>query len=213
MKIYIDESGDLGWKFDLPFRHGGSSRNLALTLLFLPDIRDNKPRKIIAGLYSKYGWVKEKKASTASALQRIEFCELAIALLHKYPDIKIDVIIANKTNVQSHIREDGNKLYNYMCGLVVPDYVEQEPIVEWIPDKRSIKVTSGNSLADYLQIKLWFDCAYKTKIIDNPRESHIDYNLQFVDWISHCVWLHFEHSVSDPFDILQSHIRIRRLFF
>jgi len=213
MKIYLDESGDLGWKFDLPFRHGGSSRCLVLTFLFLPVVRDNKPRKIIAGLYSKYGWVREKKASTATTNQRLEFCQHVVGLLKEYPDIKIDTIIANKTSLQSHIREDGNKLYNYMCGLVVPNYVEKEPVVEWIPDKRSIRVSSGNSLVDYLQIKLWFDCGYETKILDNPKESHTDYNLQFVDWVSHCVWLNFEHSAPDLLNILRPHIRIRRLFY
>jgi hypothetical protein len=29
--IYLDESGDLGWSFDAPFRRDGSSRNLTTT--------------------------------------------------------------------------------------------------------------------------------------------------------------------------------------
>jgi len=31
MKIYIDESGDLGWKLDKPNRNGGSSKFITIT--------------------------------------------------------------------------------------------------------------------------------------------------------------------------------------
>ena len=154
MQIYLDESGDLGWKFDEPYRQGGSSRYLSLAFLFLPIEHRNLPKKIIKKLYKKYRWVKEKKASDATSNQKLLFCKYAIGMLNSYPNIKIDVIVVKKTNVQPHIRTDSNKLYNYMSGLVIPDYVCDYDEVEFMPDERSIKVESGNSLIDYLQLKL-----------------------------------------------------------
>lgn len=31
--VYLDESGDLGWKFDAPYRSGGSSRYLTIAAI------------------------------------------------------------------------------------------------------------------------------------------------------------------------------------
>ena len=75
------------------------------------------------------------------------------------------------------------------------------------------KVKSGNSLSDYLQTVLWFDCSLTTKLINNPQESGKNYNLQFVDWIVHCVWSHFEDGETTVFDKLSPAIRVRQLFF
>jgi hypothetical protein len=38
--IYLDESGDLGWKFDGPYLGGGSSRYLTITALCVPPGKD-----------------------------------------------------------------------------------------------------------------------------------------------------------------------------
>ena len=35
--IYVDESGDLGWQFDQPFRAGGASRYLTVACLIVPS--------------------------------------------------------------------------------------------------------------------------------------------------------------------------------
>jgi hypothetical protein len=134
-------------------------------------------------------------------------------MLAAHRGIKIDCIVAKKENVQQHIRCDSNKLYNYMCRLVIPDYVQTEPKVEFIPDKRSIKVQSGSSLSDYLQTVLWFDCSARTRLIHCPQESHHNYNLQFTDWIAHCVWSHFEDGENVVFAKLAPAIRIRKLYF
>ncbi len=212
MKVYLDESGDTGWKFSHPFRTGGSSRFLCLAFLFVPSAHQKIPEKIIADLYKKYGWKNEKKASDASTNQKLEFCAAANQMLINHPEIKIDCIIASKEKVQSHIRTDPNKLYNYMCRLVVIDYVKHVPDFEFIPDKRTIKVESGNSLSDYLQTVLWFECCVKTKVLNNPQESHKHYNLQFIDWVAHCVWSHFEDSETRVFAEISQRIRIRKLF-
>src|SRR5882724_11104030 len=154
MRVYLDESGDMGWKFSHPFRQGGSSRYLCLAFLFLPKSHRKLPQRIIADLYKKYGWREEMKASLAVESQKLEFSFAVNQMLLSHPKIKIDCIVAKKENVKTHIRADANKLYNYMCKLVMIEYVKQVPQFVFIPDKRSIKVVSGNSLSDYLQIHL-----------------------------------------------------------
>jgi hypothetical protein len=44
MLIYLDESGELGWKFDAPYRKGGSSRYLTIASLVISP--DGKPTEL-----------------------------------------------------------------------------------------------------------------------------------------------------------------------
>jgi hypothetical protein len=47
MNLYLDESGDLGWKFDKPYRDGGSSRYLTIATLIIPQNLSHLPKRII----------------------------------------------------------------------------------------------------------------------------------------------------------------------
>ncbi len=213
MKILVDESGDLGWNFDKPYRAGGSSRYLTVACLIVPKSHYRRPRDIISQLYDKYHWASEKKAADASIDQKLDFCDRAKALLVKHPDIKLDVITVNKANVQAHIRKDPNKLYNYMLGLIIPDYVTKETRFTLVPDERSLKVKSQNSLKDYIQTKLWFDVGCGTTVIYQPGISSQDYTLQFVDWIAHCIWKGYEDGDKSFREVLGPVTNLRNLFF
>jgi len=164
-------------------------------------------------MYKKYGWTSEMKASQATKAQKLEFAASLNSTLSTKPEIKIESIVVKKENVQSHIRADANKLYNYMCKLVIVDYVKSIPGFEFVPDKRSIKVESGNSLSDYLQTVLWFEHNTATKLVNNPQQSDRNYNLQFVDWIAHCTWAHFEDGENEVFREISKRTKIRCLFF
>lgn len=203
----------MGWSFGKPFRMGGSSRFLTLAFLILPDEHLKKPKKVIAHLYQKFGWLSEKKASQATPSQKLLFCNHANRLLQTYQDIQVDVITVKKANVDTHIRSDSNKLYNYMVGLVVQDHVKDQESFALVLDERSIKVKSQNSLNDYLQIKLWFDVGSSTRVNCCPTTSTYNYTLQFVDWIAHCIWEYYEDGNDAYFKALGNVVRKRQLFF
>ena len=112
MQVYLDESGDTGWSFSFPYRAGGSSRYLCLAFLFVPKTHGKITRSIIVEMYKKCGWASEKKASSASPAQKLDFCGQMNKCLISHPEIKIDCIVVKKENVQEHIRRDPNKLYN-----------------------------------------------------------------------------------------------------
>ena len=69
------------------------------------------------------------------------------------------------------------------------------------------------NVSDYLQTVFWFECSAKTKLINNPQESDKNYNLQFVDWVAHCVWSHFEDGETVVFSEISKQIKQRQLFF
>jgi hypothetical protein len=215
MNIYVDESGDLGWKFDEPYNRGGSSRFLTITFLLVPKNLSHLPKRIVKKTYSKRkrSSGKELKGTDLTIIEMKDFANRTVELLTRNPEIEILAITVNKENVQPHIRQDPNKLYNYMINLILLDRIKNKPKVTFIPDKRSIKVESGNSLVDYLQIKLWFDLNVHTTIQNCPEESDRCLNLQFTDWVSHIVWSRFEKHEFELFNIIKDKIKTSHLFF
>lgn len=215
MNVYLDESGDLGFKFDKPYGKGGSSRYLTIAFLLVPPDLSKYPKRIVKSLYRRKRWPtsKELKGSMLNLHDKAYFAEKVLGLLKRNRRIKILAITVNKRRVQTHIRQDVNKLYNYMIALILPEELKNQTDVNFIPDKRSIKVKSGNSLSDYLQIKLWFEHKSKARLINNPRESHQELNLQFIDFISNIVWHKYEKKDDMIFNMLARKIELRELFF
>ncbi|WP_215880413.1 DUF3800 domain-containing protein [Acidithiobacillus albertensis] len=213
--IYLDESGDLGWQFDYPPGRGGSSRYLVIAALVTPPEKDGVTERCIRGLYGSRGWssAREKKWSEMTRTGRNAFTEAALAIANNHPEISYHAIVVEKCNVQNHIRADANKLYNYMTRLLLLDVMAAHDRVTFVPDPRSIKVQSGNSLHDYLQTELWFTKSVETVLETNPRDSKHCRNLQFVDMLAGVVAAKYEQGIADHWDILCSKISSKRLFF
>ena len=193
-KIYLDESGDLGWKFNDPFRHGGSSRFLTIAYLIIPDAKNHIPTRLVRSVYKKFNLntAKEYKGSRLTLDQKDFVVDQTVAMMRRNPDFTLGAITVNKINVQHHIRLDANKLYNYMINLAVLDKIKASPGVKLIRDCRSIKVKSGNSLIDYLQTVLWLHRGSSTVLQDLPCASDSNNNIVFIDWINNIVWSNYE---------------------
>lgn len=213
--IYLDESGDLGWKFDAPYRKGGSSRYLTITAVCVPSEKNHIPKRIIKDLYTQCGWPIscERKWVQMPAQERTEFASQARKMCDKHTDIYVHAIVVKKERVEEHIRKDGNKLYNYMIKLALLDRMCPYGIVTLIPDPRSIKVKSGNSLPDYLQTELWFTKKVKTELKMQPLDSQACLGIQFADMLAGVVQARFEDNDLDDFKIILPKLRLNCLFF
>lgn len=215
MNVYLDESGDLGWALDKPYRHGGSSRFMTIAFVACPKKKKYLLRRIVVDVYkrTKTDPKIELKGSSLSIEDKCYFAEKVSKLVSMNPDIHIGAITVNKSKVQQHIRKDGNKLYNYMIRLSVLPSIKNELIVNLIRDNKTIKVQSGNSLIDYLQTTLWFDMNCSTRIIDFPSDSKQVKNLIFIDWMNNLIWGKYEDNNDKPFNILRNVITSDKLFF
>ena len=215
MHIYLDESGDLRWILDKPFRSGGSSRFPTLAFLIVPSSIRHYPKRMIRKFRQYYGMKpnREIKVSELTENQRIHFAKEAFKLLNMRSEIQVRAITVKKKNVQSHIRSNPNKLYNYMINLCILDLLGNEESVYFTSDPRSIKVSSGDSMVDYFQTQLWFEKQVKTRLIEMPSESHASLNLQFIDVITHITWIHHEDGYSDTFNIIAPKVPCKNLYF
>lgn len=213
--IYLDESGDLGWKLDASYRKGGSSRYLTISALIAPLNKKYLISRFVRKMYLKYNWLpkEEKKWALMSIEEKVGFAKMSLSFIHRHPDIFYKSITVYKPKVYVHIRDDGNKLYNYMIGLMLLEDLRKYDEVDFVYDARSIKVHSGNSLPDYLQTKLWFEMSAKTKIKPYPRDSKSEIGLQFADMLSGCVQQHFEDKKSDGFLLIKRYVNYQTLYF
>lgn len=215
LNVYLDESGDLGWVLNKPYGKGGSSRYLTIAFVTCPSEKKHFLKRIVRKVYKKTHTPAsiELKGSSLNVEDKKYFAKEVNKMVSMNPDIRIGAITVNKNKVQAHIREDSNKLYNYMIKIAVLESVKNEPHVNLIRDNKTIKVKSGNSLVDYLQITLWFDMNSKTKLIDNPSDSKKVQNLIFIDWINNIVWSNYENQNSEPYRILKNVMDSKVLFF
>jgi len=213
--IYLDESGDLGWNFGAPYRSGGSSRFLTIGALCVPTEKRHLPKRVIKDLYKKFGWPtkSEKKWSMMDAAERAEFATVCSAFCTSHSDIHLHAITVKKQNVAGHIRADANKLYNYMIRLSLLSRMRKHPEVLMIPDPRSIKVQSGNSLPDYLQTLLWFHVRCTTRINMTPKESDKCLGIQFADMLCGAIQCGFEDGNYSYFSVIAPCLAHSRLYF
>jgi hypothetical protein len=215
MFIFSDESGDLGWTLDKPYRNGGSSRHLTIGSYLVDPVIAHLPKRLIKDLYQKFNWnpQKEKKWADMGRPAREYFATEALKIATKHPTlIKYLSITAKKENVDAHIRQDPNKLYNYMLGISLLDIMSEHDNILFCPDPRSIKVGSGNSLHEYLQAQL-AERKAKTILRTQPLGSSENKNVQFADMLAGLVQSHFEDGNSEAWHILRNKIRSIPLFF
>lgn len=212
--IYLDESGDTGWLFDHPYTQGGSSRYLVIAACVVLPLVDHKPERVIRNLYKHRHWKpgSEKKWARMSPEARTDFAKSAAKLVSTTPGIELFAIVADKRNVMGHIRQDANKLYNYMVRLMLLDVMAKHDRVTFVPDPRSVKVESGNSLHDYLQTELWFTREAKTWLETTPRDSRDCLNLQFAEMLAGVVQSHFEFRDTRHWAYLRPHVHLKSLF-
>jgi hypothetical protein len=213
--IYADESGDLGWTLDRPYRNGGSSRHLTVAAVCVPPEKKHLPKRVVRGLYNAYGWPTsaERKWVDMPAPARTDFARAVLQMCQSNPDISMHAIIVNKVAVGEHIRRDPNKLYNFMVRLSLLDCLCQYDEATLIPDARSIKVESGNSLHDYLQIELWFVKKVKTILTTQPLESKHCLGVQFADMLSGIVQSCIEDRSLSDYKIIEPALKPKFLFF
>lgn len=214
--IYVDESGDLGWSFAAPYRKGGSSRYLTVAAALVASDVKHHPKRLIKSLYLRLGVSPKEEIKWAEVADKDrvwlagEIAKLKGAL---GGDLKLLSMTVKKERVLPHIRTDANKLYNYMMNLLLTDEMARHPVVVLIPDQRSVKVASGNSMHDYLQTQLWFEKNAATQLTTTPLDSKKCAGLQFADMLAGIVQSHFEDQKSICANVLTGHMHMRKLFF
>ncbi len=206
VSVYLDESGDLGWKFDKEYRKGGSSRFLTIGAIIIEHNKRHHLKRLMKDVYKKTNTPKNKELKWAelTAENRLFIADKLVQLKNKLgTEIKFFTITVNKTQVKAHIKKDPNKLYNYMIKLMLVQEFSRYQNVNFNIDQRSMRVESGNSLHDYLQTILWFDIGAETLLTTTQCDSKCNLGVQVADILSGIVQNHFEDNKSEPYKKLE----------
>lgn len=213
--VFLDESGDLGWKFDKPYRAGGSSRYLTIAYLICPIQEFHIPKRVVVDVYNKFGFNprNEIKASDLKTVHKEYICRETVKMLKRKPHFHLGAITVKKEKVLPHIRQDPNVLYNFMMGKSLTEHIQHNHTCKISRDNRTVKVSSGESCIDYLQTLIWFHNEKTTKLTDNPTHSHTDNGVIFIDWITNIVWSKYEDDYDGWCKLLGEEIKESTLFF
>jgi len=213
--LYIDESGDLGFKFGSPYQKGGSSRYFTIAGMIIPSDKKHLPKRIVKKIYELRGQKssKEIKGSDLTLEEKLLFAERVVDFKIKSPFIQIFSMTAKKRNVMQHLRADPNLLYNYMTKLLFAGRIPPSGHLYFTPDPRTIKLKSGYELHTYLKGVIWYEYNSKAVLTLKNHCSHNNLNLQFIDIVANIVWSHFERQRSKPFKKISPAIDSLRLYF
>ena len=188
---------------------------MTIGFLINPITHCNIPKRLVKDFYNKFNFNPriEVKASDLKSHHKEFICRETVKMLEKHPDFILGGITVRKEGVDPEFRKDGNTLYNFMMGESLLDYIDTNETCKITRDNRRVKVLSGSSCIDYLQIVTFFHRMKKTILKDNPSDSHTDDGIIFIDWITNIVWSKYEDKYAVWCDSLGKHIQEKRLFF
>lgn len=210
MYLYLDESGDLGFNFK-----GGSSRYFVVALLLA---KDPKPlgRCLKKARHPKLGKdLKERPELKAS--QTSEKIQKIVLRCIAQKEVEIHTIVMYKPRVRKYLREEKEKLYNYVCGLLIEDCAQLSlPEVTLVVDRRGGRriVREFNRYIRFKAEARMSQGEYPTRLRIYHKSSQSDPGLQAVDFVCHGVWRSFELKNPALYEIIKKRIKVEKeLFF
>lgn len=173
MQIFIDESGSWG-KQDRYF----------VIAMFIP-LHSKRIKNFIKDFCASHG-IKEVKASLLKFPEKT----LLFNKLNKIADHTISYIVLDKHQVKSkHLLEDGNLCFNFLLSfLLKKTIIETNQDIEILIDNRNTKVSSSNSLGDYLKIKAYFHWKFSYTIKISYRDSREVKLIQMADLVANAIF-------------------------
>ncbi len=205
--IFLDESGDLGFKKT-------SSKWFLFTVVFTNNHRpvEKSIKSVHRGLRKKYKRVSELHAYHTQPHNR----KRVLSKLSKITDLKILCIVLNKSKVYVDLQNQKNYLYNYTANILLDRLHRKniirttEPIELYIDQKDTNKFIREN-FEKYLKDNLAKRADHKVNIRIKP--SHAEKCLQAVDFISWAIFRKYEKNDYEYYEIIKNKIIEENLLF
>jgi len=206
-KIFLDESGDLGFK--------SKSSNWFLFTLVLTN-NHRKIEKCIKSIHKslsrKYKKVGELHAYHAQAIVR----KRLLTKLSQVKDIKILCVVLNKKKVYIDLQNQKNYPYNYTANILLDrlhrkKIIDIDEVIELIIDQKDTRKFIKENFEKYLKDNLTKRSSSKIKIKICP--SHSEKCLQAVDFLSWAIFRKYEKNDYEYYEIIKDRIIEENLLF
>ena len=182
LKIYIDESGDLGL-------------NEGYFVIAMLIAYDAKGIKNIIKNFCAFNNLEEVHACKLDFPNK----QFLINKLTKKPDYSISYVVADKMMVENKkLFESNNLLFNYLASLLVKDiFKTNEDDIMIYMDNRNQKVASSNSLIEYIKIKAMTSWGFDKNVKFEYCDSKNHKALQMADFVAHCIRRRYFYNNND----------------
>lgn len=205
--IFLDESGDLGFKKT-------SSNWFMFTIAITDDSRalERVVKRVWRSLKKKHKRLGELHASHEKNITK----KRMLRQLSEISDLKILCVILNKQKVYVDLQDQKNYLYNYTANVLLDRLhskeilTSKEPIHLFI-DRKDTKKRLRENFTNYLAsaMKKRRDGAFVVEL----HSSYENKSLQAVDFISWAIFRKYERNDYEFYELIKSKIIDERLLF
>jgi|AntRauTorckE6833_2_1112554.scaffolds.fasta_scaffold00067_64 hypothetical protein len=187
LKLYIDESGDLGL----------NEGYFIIAMLMAHD--SNRIKNIIKNFCAYHG-LEEVHANKLNFPNK----QFLINKLTKQIDYSVSYIVVDKMMIENKkLFKSNNLLFNYLVSFLVKDVFKAntDNIMIYM-DNRNQKVASINSLSEYIQIKAMTSWGFDKDTTFQYCNSKNHKSIQMVDFIANCIRRKYVHKNKDFYNRL-----------
>jgi len=187
LKIYIDESGDLGL-------------NKGYFVIAMLIAHNSKRIKNVIKNFCARNHFKEAHACKMNFPNK----QFLVGELVKQADYSVSYIVVDKMMIENKkLYESNNLLFNYLFSLLVKDVFKTntDDIMLYL-DNRNQKVASINSLSEYIKIKALTSWGFDKNAIFEYCDSKNHKALQMADLVASCIRRKYVHKNSDFYNRL-----------
>lgn len=201
--VLLDESGDLGWILDRPYRQGGSSRYFTIGATIGINNAHRKPGAVYRKLAKRQKWSSknEKKWVNFGSHVRKTFANLAVEMVKTSPEVQLVVCALDRRKVPAHIHHHHHLMYSWMASSLIAPSIRSLRQASICPD--DLNSGSDNLVETILRKDLWFNLRSKTEVTRVARHAALGDGLAFCDFLAGAFQSHFEDQDSEPFQILK----------
>jgi hypothetical protein len=203
IEVHIDESGTLGM----------NNHHFIIAALIT---KDTAAKKRIDNLVqrTKAGFTNPtKRTELKGALMTVPQKQRFLNNLASVQDYSIAYLAADKKHLDPRLFAQKNLTFNFLFGILVKSFIKSyKDDMDICVDNRTVKVTSLNSLTDYVQIEAVTKWGFNQTLSMNLRDSKSCNLLQAVDVVANSIFAHYNYKSSGLYHTNDNHFIRHQLF-
>ncbi len=209
LSIYLDESGDLGHVFDLPYGRGGSSRFFTLAAVAVNDAQIHQLTRIVRGIYKgrSRSIQNELKSHQLNQKEKALFAAQAKQLRQSGKLIELCAITLDKRQLPALMRAEPEIMLHHMSKQLLMLLLTTHLEVTLMPDQTNGGERVAQALAAVLKLAI-VEAGANTQLQIRPTDSKHDLAVQFADYLAGLAWQASEFGKDAGLKILGEEIRL-----
>lgn len=188
MTVFIDESGILGINKDRYF-----------VIALISPQNPNRIKNIIKSYCAKKD-IPEIKASILDTPEK----QIIFNKLCSVNDYSISYIVLDKTKIQNQVLfSDKNLTFNYIFSFLIKKTIRgANSNLDIYLDNRTTKVSSVNSLSDYIKISAVTKWNYKHTLSISYKDSKECKAIQMADLVANAIYAKYNYGANHFYEML-----------